>query len=170
MLEAPSRNKKDLVYDSDGDKDHDRSLDLDSEKQYYAEAKVLRDNSEQTEQKASIRPRSNSYLEQHLIEDEGRHTALRQPLNSPPQYVQQSLSKVDSAREKLRSVSPSQIHSDDNFANEDWDNSPDREKGPSKISLATQIDSKDATSKNAKLLMTSSVRADDNWLDDDFDS
>jgi hypothetical protein len=171
MLDAPSRARMDIVYDSDGDKEHDRSLDLQSEKQYYAEAKVLRDNTELTEQKsATVRSRSNSYLEQHLIENEGKHTLLRQPLNSPPQFVQKSLSKVDQVREKLQSSISSQIPSDDNFVNEDWDNSPERGKKDSGLSLPIELDSRDVTSKNAKLLIPNSVRADDNWLDDDFDS
>ncbi len=161
ILIAPIRTQ----YDSEDEKISGNDVDLSKEKRFYEQAKALRDKEEKSEEKASARSRSNSLMEQHLIERESKHP--RPPLQSPPSYAQQVSGVVKShavlAESQVNVIADKlQIPCDKDFVEDNWD--PD---------TADQVNSKCVLTNNiqkSQAFIASGVRADENWLEDDFDS
>ena len=192
LLSAAPRGRggSKATYDSDDDKDSG-GVDLEKEKRYYADSKaeistaaaLLYEPDEKSE--ADTRPRSNSLLKQHLMERAGTASSggysvqPRPPIQSPPAYAQQVTGVVREPRS-------------DNTAH-DWDDGMSYPTTPLKDTDQTRKAEKDKHMKQAaakaaasssdkpqskeeaaavaaKLGLGTGVRADENWLDDDFDS
>ena len=177
LLLAPSRTSARTKYDSDDDKHAADELDLDNEKRYYEAAKAQREDEERNEEKCSGRSRSNSYLEQHLIARDGKHTVPRPPVNSPPAYAQQVSgvvksmhvnAAVDNNHNNVVSVD-SRIATDKNFVDEDWDRSSDFDSPDKKPMTNSRVEAKINATDVAPKFGFGGVRADENWLEDDFD-
>jgi len=177
LLLAPSRSFSRIKYDSDDEKHGADEIDLVNEKRYYEDAKAQREDNEKNEEKSSGRSRSNSYLEQHLIERDGKHCIPRPPVNSPPAYAQQVSGVVKSmhfnsgsGNRSIATVSTdSRIAADENFAEEDWDKSFDNESPDEKPAPSSKAAAKTNATYVAVKFGCGDVRADENWLDDDFD-
>jgi len=173
LLRAPSMASGRKNYDSDEEKHGADEIDLVNERRYYEDAKAQREGEERNEEKTSGRSRSNSYLEQHLIERDGKHSVPRPPVNSPPAYAQQVTGVVKAMHVTAASENPKKVISstdgriavDKNFADEDWDKSFDYDSPDKNPVTNSRVEGK--TDLEAKL--TGGVRADENWLEDDFD-
>jgi len=178
FLDGPGRaDAKEVRYDSDDD-DKDGKIDLQKEKQrYYTDAKgssEFRNNKSPSSSSIDSRSRSNSLMEQHLMERDGKSNAgytadiavPRPPMNSPPEFAQQVAN--NGIIKKLHNNNNNNISSN---RHDDWDvDNVTRENDKKKNINNVKTGQNDPAAVAAKFGIGSGVRADENWLDDDFDS
>ena len=107
------------------------------------------------------RSRSNSILEQHLLEREGRVSVPQPPADEKPPYAQKVSLTSPSGSPRGEAKRGIENKASDNV---------DRAPGKVMMQPSTAADVKMSSEQLAKYGIGQGVAADDNWLEDDFDS